>query len=76
MMMRLAGSEAAASSSCAPLATLFTEAGLLRMGIDKKLTIPIPLSILLIDPIPYRFSYRLSLVEGISANLFVCINSL
>ncbi len=42
------------------------------MGIDKNLTIPIPLSILLIDPIPYRFS----LGEGISTNLFVCINSL
>ncbi len=46
------------------------------MGIDKNLTIPIPLSILLIDPIPYRFSYRFSLGEGISPNLFVCINSL
>ncbi len=48
----------------------------LGMGIDKNLTIPIPLSILLIDPIPYRFSYRFSLGEGISTNLFVCINSL
>ena len=40
------------------------------MGINKNLTIPIPLSILLINTIPYRFS----LGEGISTNLFVCIN--
>ena len=31
------------------------------MGIDKILTIPIRFSILLIDPIPYRFPYRFSL---------------
>ena len=40
------------------------------MGIDKNLMIPIP--ILLIDPIPYRFS----LGEKISTNVFVCIKSL
>ena len=32
--------------------------------------------ILLIDPIPYRFSYRFSLGEKISTNVFVCIKSL
>ena len=47
---------------------------LLGMGIDKNFTIPIP--ILLIDPIPYRFSYRFSLGEKISTNVFVCIKSL
>ena len=30
----------------------------LRMRIDKILTIPIPYRFLLIDSIPYRFSYR------------------
>ena len=39
-----------------------------RMGINKNFTIPI----LLIDPIPYRFS----LGEKISTNVFVCIKSL
>ena len=47
---------------------------LLGMGIDKNFTIPI--QILLIDPIPYRFSYRFSLGEKISTNVFVCIKSL
>jgi hypothetical protein len=42
------------------------------MGIYKNFTIPI----LLIDPIPYRFSYRFSLGEKISTNVFVCIKSL
>ena len=42
------------------------------MGIYKNLTIPI----LLIVPIPYRFSYRFSLGEKISTNVFVCIKSL
>ena len=46
------------------------------MGIDKNFTIPIPIPILLIDPIPYRFSYRFSLGEKIGINVFVCIKSL
>ena len=49
---------------------------LLGMGIDKNLMIPIPLSILLIDPITYQISNQFSLGEGISTNMFVCINSL
>ena len=33
------------------------------MGIDKNFTIPVPSPILLIDPIPFRFSYRFFLGE-------------
>ena len=51
----------------------------LGMGIDKILAIPIPLLILLTDPIPYRFSYRFSLgkeKKKKSTNGFININFL
>ena len=40
------------------------------MGIVKILTIPIPFSILLIDPIPYRFSYENSFLGVIIDHKF------
>ena len=42
---------------------VYTKEWHLGMGIDKNFTIPVPSPILLIDPIPFRFSYRFFLGE-------------